>query len=160
MFSLLAGDPSQSETTAFCKFKRQLYHASIAGVLRLLLPGMSAPVVRRCPDGHFRRVIYDFVAFIADYPCYNPPSNVFLFALLWTTQYTARSTAPSAYKYSTCTCTSCPAHIILTACPTCLQPIPYQLPSPVRCHRLLQTPPRLCQCYQKCTDWYGLPLSD
>ena len=29
---------------------------------------MSAPVVRRCPDGHFRRVIYDFVAFIADYP--------------------------------------------------------------------------------------------
>ena len=29
---------------------------------------MSAPVIRRCPDGHFRRVIYDFVAFIADYP--------------------------------------------------------------------------------------------
>jgi len=29
---------------------------------------MSAPVIRRCPDGHFRRVIYDLVAFIADYP--------------------------------------------------------------------------------------------
>lgn len=29
---------------------------------------MSAPVIRRCPDGHFRRVIYDFIAFIADYP--------------------------------------------------------------------------------------------
>jgi len=29
---------------------------------------MSAPVICRCPDGHFRRVIYDFVAFIADYP--------------------------------------------------------------------------------------------
>ena len=51
----------------------------------------------------------------------------FLFPLLWTTQYTARSTTPSAYKYSTCTCTctSCPAHTILTASPTCLQPIPY-----------------------------------
>ena len=42
----------------------------------------------------------------------------FLFALLWTTQYTACSIAPSAYKYSTSTCTSCPAHIDLTTCPT------------------------------------------
>ena len=68
----------------------------------------------------------------------------FLFALLWTIQYTARSTAPLTYKYSTCTCTSCPAHIVLTAYPTCLQPIPYQPPSSIRCHRLLQAPPRLC----------------
>jgi hypothetical protein len=29
---------------------------------------MTTPVVRRCPDGHFRRVIYDLIAFIADYP--------------------------------------------------------------------------------------------
>lgn len=29
---------------------------------------MTSPVVRRCPDGHFRRVIYDLIAFIADYP--------------------------------------------------------------------------------------------
>ena len=68
----------------------------------------------------------------------------FLFAPLWTTQYTARSTTPSAYKYSTRTCTSCPTHIVLTACPTCLQPVPYQLPSSISCHRLLQAPPRLC----------------
>jgi Plavaka transposase len=26
------------------------------------------PIVRICPDGHFRRVIYDMIAFIADYP--------------------------------------------------------------------------------------------
>ncbi|KAJ7754298.1 hypothetical protein B0H14DRAFT_3096710 [Mycena olivaceomarginata] len=31
-------------------------------------PGMTTPVVRRCPDGHFRRIIYDFGPFIADYP--------------------------------------------------------------------------------------------
>ena len=73
-------------------------------------------------------------------------NQFFLFPLLWTTQYTARSTTPSAYKYSTRTCThtSCPAHIILAASPTSLQPIPYQPPPSVRCHRLLRAPPRLC----------------
>ena len=62
------GDRGHDGGPGFQKFKRQLYHASIAAVLRTLLPGMSAPVVYRCPDGHFRRVIYDLVAFIADYP--------------------------------------------------------------------------------------------
>jgi hypothetical protein len=33
-----------------------------------LRQGMTSPIVHRCPDGHFRRVIYDLVAFIADYP--------------------------------------------------------------------------------------------
>ncbi|KAJ7509292.1 hypothetical protein B0H11DRAFT_2427626 [Mycena galericulata] len=49
-------------------FKRQLYHASLAAILATLKPGMKKPVVRRCPDGHFRRAIYDFGPFIADYP--------------------------------------------------------------------------------------------
>jgi len=29
---------------------------------------MTTPVVRRCPDSHFWRVIYDLAAYIADYP--------------------------------------------------------------------------------------------
>lgn len=29
---------------------------------------MTTPIVRRCPDGHFRRVIFDLAAYIADYP--------------------------------------------------------------------------------------------
>lgn len=29
---------------------------------------MTKPVLRRCPDGYFRRVIYDLASFIADYP--------------------------------------------------------------------------------------------
>ena len=62
------GDRGSDESQEFRTFKRQLYHASIAAVLRPLLEGMRTPVVRRCPDGHFRRVIYDLVAFIADYP--------------------------------------------------------------------------------------------
>ena len=29
---------------------------------------MKQPVVRRCPDNHFRRVVFGFGPFIADYP--------------------------------------------------------------------------------------------
>lgn len=29
---------------------------------------MTTPVLRRCPDGHFRLVIYDLACYIADYP--------------------------------------------------------------------------------------------
>ncbi|KAI0691935.1 hypothetical protein BC835DRAFT_1534514 [Cytidiella melzeri] len=53
---------------AFCKFKRQFYHASLSAVFQLLKQAMSVPVVRRCPDGHFRRVIFDFGPVAADYP--------------------------------------------------------------------------------------------
>ncbi|KAJ6590829.1 hypothetical protein B0H10DRAFT_2167907 [Mycena sp. CBHHK59/15] len=53
---------------AFRTFKRQLYHASLSAILSTLKPGMTTPVVRRCPDGHFRRIIYDLGPFIADYP--------------------------------------------------------------------------------------------
>ncbi|KAH8983439.1 hypothetical protein EDB92DRAFT_1890569 [Lactarius akahatsu] len=56
------------DTPKFQTFKRQLYHASVSAVLSSLRSGMTAPVIRRCPDGHFRRVIYDLIAFIADYP--------------------------------------------------------------------------------------------
>ena len=66
-----------------------------------------------------------------------------------------RLTASPTYKYSTCTCTSRPVHIILTACPTCLQPIPHQPRSSIPCHRLLRAPPRLCPA----TATYGKPTS-
>ncbi|KAJ3980770.1 hypothetical protein F5890DRAFT_1418942 [Lentinula detonsa] len=52
----------------FCIFKKQLYHSSIAAILRSLKSGMSRPLIRKCPDGYFRRVLYDLAAFIADYP--------------------------------------------------------------------------------------------
>lgn len=62
------GDRRYDDNPKFRVFKRQLYHASVAAILRPLRAGMEKPVVRRCPDGHFRRVVYDLVAFIADYP--------------------------------------------------------------------------------------------
>ncbi|KAJ6612468.1 hypothetical protein B0H10DRAFT_2052194 [Mycena sp. CBHHK59/15] len=70
-FAFLAipkSDRKYDNDPAFRTFKRQLYHASLAAILSSLKPGMTTPVVRRCPDGHFRRCIYDFGPFIADYP--------------------------------------------------------------------------------------------
>ncbi|KAJ3742783.1 hypothetical protein DFH05DRAFT_1495496 [Lentinula detonsa] len=52
----------------FRTFKKQLYQTSIAAILRSLVPGMTTPVLRRCPDGYYCHVIYDLAAFIADYP--------------------------------------------------------------------------------------------
>ena len=52
----------------FRKFKRQMYHDSIAAVLSPLKSGMIIPMICRCPDGHFRCVKYDLASYIADYP--------------------------------------------------------------------------------------------
>ncbi|KZP04646.1 hypothetical protein FIBSPDRAFT_915040 [Athelia psychrophila] len=52
----------------FRKFRRQLFHSSIAQILQPLLPGMTVPELVRCPDGHFRCVVYGLGPYIADYP--------------------------------------------------------------------------------------------
>ncbi|KAF7354560.1 hypothetical protein MSAN_01369100 [Mycena sanguinolenta] len=50
------------------KFCRQLYHASLARVFEPLKAGMTTPDIVRCPDGHYRRIIYGLGPYIADYP--------------------------------------------------------------------------------------------
>ncbi|KAJ6628177.1 hypothetical protein B0H10DRAFT_2160911 [Mycena sp. CBHHK59/15] len=70
-FAFLAipkSDTKYDNDPEFRKCKRQLYHASLSAILSTLKPGMTSPVVRRCPDGHFRCFIYDFGLFFADYP--------------------------------------------------------------------------------------------
>ncbi|KAI9436943.1 hypothetical protein H4582DRAFT_1816026, partial [Lactarius indigo] len=62
------GSSGFDDDDKFRKFKRQLYHSSISAILESLRPGMTTPVVRCCPDGHYRRVVYDIGPFIADYP--------------------------------------------------------------------------------------------
>ncbi|KAF9489415.1 hypothetical protein BDN71DRAFT_1490935 [Pleurotus eryngii] len=52
----------------FRKFRRQLFHTSLHHILCSLRPHMTRPRVSKCPDGHFRRGIYSFGAYIADYP--------------------------------------------------------------------------------------------
>ena len=58
----------EAETDEFRTFRKQLYHASIAHILTPLKRYMTEYDIVRCPDGHFRRVIYDLGPFIADYP--------------------------------------------------------------------------------------------
>ncbi|KAH9906112.1 uncharacterized protein B0H18DRAFT_898855 [Fomitopsis serialis] len=56
------------ETDEFRTFRKQIYHASIAHILSPLRPYMETHDIVRCPDGYFRRVIYELGPFIADYP--------------------------------------------------------------------------------------------
>ncbi|KAJ7844797.1 hypothetical protein B0H13DRAFT_2255634 [Mycena leptocephala] len=57
-----------ANSTAFRKFRRQLFHSTLARILEPLKPHMTVPRVTRCADGHFRRAIYGLRPYIADYP--------------------------------------------------------------------------------------------
>ena len=57
-----------SDCPKFRQFRRRLFHASLALILRPLLPGEKTPEVYKCPDGRFRRVIWGIGPYIADYP--------------------------------------------------------------------------------------------
>ncbi|KAJ3491298.1 hypothetical protein NLI96_g824 [Meripilus lineatus] len=59
---------ADENTKEFRLFKKQLYHISLTHLLEPLRQGMTTPQVMRCPDGHFRRVIFEIGPFIADYP--------------------------------------------------------------------------------------------
>ncbi|KAH9916450.1 uncharacterized protein B0H18DRAFT_939252 [Fomitopsis serialis] len=52
----------------FRVFKKQIYHAALARVFDPVKPYMTEPRITRCPDGHYRKVIYSLGPFIADYP--------------------------------------------------------------------------------------------
>ncbi|KAH9839788.1 uncharacterized protein C8Q71DRAFT_795095 [Rhodofomes roseus] len=58
----------EAETDEFRIFRKQLYHASLAQIMSPLKQYMETHDVLQCPDGHFRRVIYELGPFIADYP--------------------------------------------------------------------------------------------
>jgi len=68
LICLNIADEAHKNDPAFRRFRRQLFHSSIAAVLDSLKPHMSKPTVTLCPDGHFRRVIYGLGPYIADYP--------------------------------------------------------------------------------------------
>ncbi|KAJ3859044.1 hypothetical protein EV359DRAFT_75730 [Lentinula novae-zelandiae] len=61
-------DHKYDNNSNLCIFKKRLYHSSISAILQSLKPGMTIPVIWKCPDGHFRHVLYELAAFIADYP--------------------------------------------------------------------------------------------
>jgi hypothetical protein len=61
-------DKEHQNDADFRKFRRQLLHSSLAKIFEDLKPFMTKPDVVRCPDEHFRRAIYGFGPYIADYP--------------------------------------------------------------------------------------------
>ncbi|KAN0094367.1 hypothetical protein V8E55_002654 [Tylopilus felleus] len=56
-----------TDDPAFCKFKKQLFHAAMAKILCSLKPGMTMPQLMKCPDWHLRHVIFGLGPYIADY---------------------------------------------------------------------------------------------
>ena len=56
------------DTLEFRLFQKQVYHASLARILAPLKPWMKTPRTIRCPDGRYRRAIFQLGPFIADYP--------------------------------------------------------------------------------------------
>ncbi|KAI0704508.1 hypothetical protein C8T65DRAFT_709094 [Cerioporus squamosus] len=56
-----------ADSPVFRKFRRQLLHSSLSAIFWPLQPGMITPEVVRCPDAHFRKAIWSFAAYIADY---------------------------------------------------------------------------------------------
>jgi Plavaka transposase len=56
------------KSATFQTFCRQLYHACLTRVFSSLRPSMTTPEVARCPDGHYRCIIFSLGPYIADYP--------------------------------------------------------------------------------------------
>ncbi|KAG6811290.1 hypothetical protein H0H92_008157 [Tricholoma furcatifolium] len=61
-------DAEHADTNDFRKFRRSLFHESLRMIFETLRPYMTAPDIVRFADGYFRRVIYGFGPYIADYP--------------------------------------------------------------------------------------------
>lgn len=65
---LFLAEKEHASSVSFRVFRRKLFHTSISLILQSLHPGETTPEVYRCPDGHYRRVIWGIGPYIADYP--------------------------------------------------------------------------------------------
>ncbi|KIJ58801.1 hypothetical protein HYDPIDRAFT_101977, partial [Hydnomerulius pinastri MD-312] len=52
----------------FRRFKKQLFHAAMTRILASLKAGMTTPQLMKCPDRHFRHIVFSIGPYIADYP--------------------------------------------------------------------------------------------
>jgi hypothetical protein len=66
--SFFLAEKEHASSVAFRVFRRKLFHTSISLILQSLRPGETIPEVYRCPDQHYRRVIWGIGPYIADYP--------------------------------------------------------------------------------------------
>jgi Plavaka transposase len=63
-----SADKAHTNDVDFRQFRRKLFHVSLSYILQSLQPGEVTPEVFRCPDRHFRRIIWGIGPYIADYP--------------------------------------------------------------------------------------------
>ena len=63
-----SADKAHTNDVDFRQFQRKPFHVSLSYILQSLQPGEVTPEVFRCPDGHFRRIIWGIGPYIADYP--------------------------------------------------------------------------------------------
>ncbi|KAJ7166623.1 hypothetical protein C8R46DRAFT_1094922 [Mycena filopes] len=69
LIGFLAIPKSEWHRNPTCRrFRRNLFHGSLAHILQSLKVGMTTPEVALFADGHYRRVIYGLGPYIADYP--------------------------------------------------------------------------------------------
>ncbi|KAJ7232354.1 hypothetical protein C8J57DRAFT_1578978 [Mycena rebaudengoi] len=61
-------DRENDDSAEFRTFRPNLFHGSLRYILQSFLPGMTVSEVTLFADGHYRRVIYGFGPYIADYP--------------------------------------------------------------------------------------------
>ncbi|KAG6808987.1 hypothetical protein H0H92_002077 [Tricholoma furcatifolium] len=61
-------DATYKNSDDFCKFRRNIFHASLAYIFEAIQPFMTEPDIVQFGDGYFRRVIYGLCPYIADYP--------------------------------------------------------------------------------------------
>ncbi|KAM6501867.1 hypothetical protein JOM56_001844 [Amanita muscaria] len=66
--SVAKTDRQYKDNSLYRRFRRQLMQSTLEQILNRLKPGMTAPEIMRCPDGHYRRVVFCLGPYIADYP--------------------------------------------------------------------------------------------
>jgi hypothetical protein len=59
---------TERKTEEYKTFCQQLLHTCLAFLFSPVKHAMTTPDISRCPDGHYRRVIYGLGPYIADYP--------------------------------------------------------------------------------------------
>jgi hypothetical protein len=62
------GSHKDNKSKEYRIFRRKLFHSAIAKMFESLRPAMSKPEVIKCADGNYRKAVFGFGPYIADYP--------------------------------------------------------------------------------------------
>ena len=65
---LFKGSCHDNDSKEYHMFCQKLVHSAIAKIFESLRPAMSKPEMIKCADGNYRKAVYGFGPYIADYP--------------------------------------------------------------------------------------------